>query len=200
VATPSTSGGRAGQGEPARNAALITLPNAITLARLCAVPLAVWLILKGEYALCFWLFIAAGISDAVDGFIAKSFGARSQLGAVLDPIADKTLLVSVYVTLGAVGRLPDWLVILVVFRDLWIVGGVLTLYVLGQIPRIDPLFISKVNTACQIGLAALALLDAGYGVIGTRAITIAAIIVACTTVASGAAYVWRWLRGGGAAT
>jgi len=179
---------------------MITLPNAITLARLCAVPLAVWLILKGEFALCFWLFVAAGVSDAIDGFIAKSFGARSQLGAVLDPIADKTLLVSVYVTLGAVGRLPDWLVILVVFRDLWIVGGVLTLYVMGQMPRIDPLYVSKVNTACQIGLAAMALLDAGYGVIGAQAIGIAAVLVAGTTLASGAAYTWRWLRGGGAAT
>jgi len=186
------------EGHP-RGTALVTIPNAISLARLCSVPLAVWLIVKGEYAVCFWLFIAAGVSDAVDGYIAKSFAARSALGAVLDPMADKLLLVSVYVSLGVAGRLPDWLVIMVVFRDLLIVGGVLTLYVLGQAPQIDPLFVSKVNTAGQIGLAGLALLDAGYGIIGSLTMDIAVAAVAVLTAASGAAYVWRWLRGGGAA-
>lgn len=178
--------------------AMITLPNLITLARLFAVPLAVWLILQREMDLAFWLFVAAGISDAVDGFIAKRFDARSQVGAVLDPVADKALLVSVYVTLGATGFLPSWLVILVVFRDVLIVGGVLTLYVLGQEPAIRPLFVSKANTAMQILLAAAVLLNAAYGVPASGVVAALLWITAATTFASGAAYVARWVRGGGA--
>jgi cardiolipin synthase len=178
--------------------AMITLPNLITLARLFAVPLAVWLILQREMDLAFWLFIAAGVSDAVDGFIAKRFDAKSQVGAVLDPVADKALLVSVYVTLGATGFLPSWLVILVVFRDVLIVGGVLTLYVLGQEPAIRPLFVSKANTATQILLAAAVLLNAAYGVPSSGIVAVLLWIVAATTFASGAAYVARWVKGGGA--
>lgn len=178
--------------------AMITLPNLITLARLFAVPLAVWLIIQGEMALAFWLFVAAGVSDGVDGFIAKRFGAKSQVGAVLDPVADKALLVSVYVSLGATGFLPSWLVILVVFRDMLIVGGVLTLYVLGQEPAIRPLFVSKANTAMQIVLAAAVLLHAGYAVPSVAVVEALLWMVAATTLASGAAYVARWVRGGGA--
>jgi cardiolipin synthase len=178
---------------------MITLPNAITLARLCAVPLAVWLILKQEMVLAFWLFVAAGISDAVDGYIAKRFGLQTEVGAVLDPVADKALLVSVYVTLGLTGKLADWLVILVVFRDVFIVGGVLVLYVLGAPPAIRPLPVSKVNTALQIALAAMVLLHYAYGV--PAAVVVDAFVwgVAASTLASGIAYVARWVRGGGAA-
>jgi cardiolipin synthase len=178
---------------------MITLPNAITLARLCAVPLAVWLILKQEMVLAFWLFVAAGISDAVDGYIAKRFGLQTAVGAVLDPVADKALLVSVYVTLGLTGKLADWLVILVVFRDVFIVGGVLVLYVLGSPPEIRPLPVSKVNTALQIALAAVVLLHYAYGV--PAAVVVDAFVwgVAASTLASGIAYVVRWVRGGGAA-
>jgi cardiolipin synthase len=149
--------------------------------------------------LAFWLFVAAGISDAVDGYIAKRFGLQTEVGAVLDPVADKALLVSVYVTLGLTGKLADWLVILVVFRDVFIVGGVLVLYVLGAPPAIRPLPVSKVNTALQIALAAMVLLHYAYGV--PAAVVVDAFVwgVAASTLASGIAYVARWVRGGGAA-
>ena len=98
----------------------INLANLITLGRLLAVPLVVWLILSGDYTLTFWVFAAASVSDAIDGYVAKHFDQRSDLGALLDPIADKTLIVSLFVTLGLAGDLPTWLVILVVFRDLLI--------------------------------------------------------------------------------
>ena len=101
----------------------LNLPNLITLARLLAVPLAVWLILDERYALAFWVFVGAGISDALDGYIAKRFDSRTRLGALLDPAADKALLAGVYVTLAIAGQLPDWLVFLVVFRDVLIIGG-----------------------------------------------------------------------------
>ena len=146
---------------PSRGDLFVTLPNFITVARLCAVPATVWLILHGRLDQGFCLFVGAGISDAVDGWLARIRNARSALGAILDPLADKTLLVSVYVTLAAIGVLPDWLAILVVFRDLLIIGGFLMLWVLGAPPVIRPLWVSKLNTTLQIGLAALALALAG---------------------------------------
>src|SRR5256885_16703790 len=103
----------------------LRLPNLLPRARLLTAHLTVWLISEGRHTEAFWVFVAAGVSDAIDGFIAKRFNRRTELGALLDPIADKTLLVSVYVTLGIAGHLPAWLVILVVFRDLLIVGGFL---------------------------------------------------------------------------
>ncbi|MBU8543881.1 CDP-alcohol phosphatidyltransferase family protein [Roseomonas sp. ROY-5-3] len=176
---------------------MFTLPNAITFARLCAVPGAIWLMLQHRLDIAFWVFVAAGISDGLDGWLARVRNSRSALGALMDPVADKALLVSVYVTLAVLGVLPDWLAILVVFRDLLIVGGVLALYMLGQPPLIKPLWISKLNTVLQIGLAALALLLAGYG-LGARALLDAAILlVAGTTLASGAAYVVQAARRGG---
>ena len=102
---------------------LSILPNLITLARLLAVPLMIFALLEQSFVFAFWLFLAAGISDALDGLIAKQFGAVTEIGAYLDPIADKALLVSVYVTLGHLGVIDPWLVILIVSRDLMIVGG-----------------------------------------------------------------------------
>jgi cardiolipin synthase len=171
-----------------------TLPNAITLARLCAVPAAVWLILKGQLDLAFWVFVAAGASDGLDGWLARVRNTRSRLGAVLDPIADKALLVSAYITLAVIGVLPDWLAILVVFRDLLIVGGVLLLYVLGEPPQIRPLMISKVNTLAQIVLAAGALLLAGYGWGDAWVLDAMVVVVSATTIASGGAYVAQTAR------
>ncbi len=172
----------------------MTWPNVITLARLCAVPATVWLILQHRLDLAFYLFIGAGISDGVDGWLARVRNARSALGALLDPVADKALLVSVYVTLAGIGVLPDWLAILVVFRDLLIVGGVLVLWVLGQPPAIRPLLVSKLNTAVQIALAALALLLAGFGLEAAALLRAMVWVVAATTFASGAAYVASVLR------
>jgi len=172
----------------------LTLPNLITLGRLCAVPGTIWLILQHRLDLAFGLFVAAGISDGIDGWLARVTNTRSALGALLDPVADKALLASVYVTLAAIGALPDWLAILVVFRDLVIVGGVLVLWVLGQPPAIRPLFVSKLNTTLQIGLAALALLLEGFGLRADGMLNLMIWAVALTTFASGAAYVVAALR------
>lgn len=186
--------GRRDPAAPARSDALVTLPNIITLARLCAVPVTVWLILKGRLDIAFWMFVGAGVSDAVDGWLARVRNARSALGAILDPMADKLLLVCVYVTLAAIGVLPDWLAILVVFRDLVIVGGVLVLWMLGETPKIRPLMVSKLNTALQIVLAGVALLLAGFGLQADALLWAMVWTVAGTTVASGAAYVAAVLR------
>lgn len=173
---------------------LLTLPNMITLARLVAVPWTIWLILQHRLDHAFLLFLAAGISDALDGWLARVRNARSAIGALLDPVADKALLVSVYVTLAAIGVLPDWLAILVVFRDLVIVGGLTLLWMVGNRPPIRPLWISKLNTLLQIALAALALFIHGFEVPMENAVTLLIWLVAATTAASGIAYVAQAAR------
>jgi cardiolipin synthase (CMP-forming) len=187
------------EGGPAGDAGLLTLPNAITFARLCAVPAAIWLIIQHRLDLAFYVFVAAGVSDGIDGWIARRWNLRSRLGAVLDPIADKALLVSVYVALAAIGVLPDWLAILVVFRDLVIVGGYVALHLAGAPQPIQPILLSKVNTAAQIALAALALLLAGFGLSAPALLEAGIWAVAASTAASGFAYVAGALRRGGAA-
>lgn len=173
----------------------MNLPNLISLCRLLSVPLLIWLIVSGYMAWAFWLFMLAGLSDAVDGWIAKRFDLRSTLGVYLDPIADKVMLVSVYLALGFQGYLPSWLVILVVSRDLLIVGGVLLTYALSDArPHVAPLWISKLNTVMQILLAAQVLAMVGHGIPDREATMVMSAIVAVTTLASGAAYLWRWTR------
>lgn len=175
-------------------AMLFTLPNIITFGRVCAVPLAFWALLRHRMDEAFFIFVAAGLSDALDGWLARRRGGNL-LGAVMDPVADKALLVTMYISLAAVDVLPDWLAILVVFRDVLIVGGILLMAVLGHEITIQPLYISKLNTVMQIVLVAAALLESGFG-LGIPALTVVLIwCVASTTLASGAAYVWNAARG-----
>jgi cardiolipin synthase (CMP-forming) len=175
------------------SSALLNVPNMITFGRLCAVPLAFWLIIDRHPAYAFFLFLGAGVSDAVDGWLARRWGGN-QVGALLDPVADKALLVTMYVTLAVVKELPDWLAILVVFRDLVIVGGVMVLSVLGQPVSIQPIYISKVNTTLQIVLVAVTLLLSGFSLHAPLLRQVLIWAVAASTLASGAAYVWVTAR------
>jgi cardiolipin synthase len=168
------------------------LPNLITLARLLAVPLAVWLMVSGRYEAAFWLFISAGISDALDGFLARRLGSRSELGAYLDPLADKCLLVSAYVTLGLQGTIASWLVILVVFRDLLIIGGALLYQTLTHSLQVQPLLISKLNTLLQILLVGVLLARLGLGLDDHGVAEILVYAVAASTLLSGAGYITIW--------
>jgi cardiolipin synthase len=173
---------------------LVNLANIVTFGRLCAVPLAFWMILDHRIAQAFYLFAAAGLSDALDGWLARRYGGNA-IGAMMDPVADKALLVTMYITLAAVNVLPYWLAILVVFRDVIIVGGVVILFVMGNAVAIEPLYISKLNTVLQILLVAVSLLQGGFG-LGLPLLTQVLIwSVALTTLASGAAYVWNAARG-----
>jgi cardiolipin synthase len=176
-----------------QSSALFTLPNVITFARLCAVPLAFWAVLEHRLDRAFLLFVAAGVSDAIDGWLARRLGGNA-IGAVLDPVADKALLVTMYVTLAAVNALPAWVAILVVFRDLVIVGGVIVLGVLGQPVAIRPLYISKLNTVLQIVLVAVILLQGGFGLSLPWLSEVLIWAVGGTTLASGGAYVWVTAR------
>jgi len=170
----------------------LNLPNLITLGRLLSVPLAVWLIIEARYGVAFWIFVGAGISDALDGYIAKRFDRRTRLGALLDPIADKALLVGVYVTLGIAGQLPHWLVILVVLRDVLILGGFALIQATAAPQHLGPLFVSKVNTSVQIALVGFVLARLGLGIDEGTVTPILIAAAALTTVLSGLSYLLRW--------
>ncbi len=172
----------------------MNIPNLITLSRLASVPLIVWLILENDMMIAFWVFFAAALSDAADGIIAKHFGMETVFGAFLDPIADKALLVGVYLTLGHEGLLPTWLVILVVFRDMLIVGGALLFQTVTQSLTMQPLMISKVNTFLQLVLAIGVLWTGAYGIGDGIVLDLMGYIVAVTTLWSGVLYVATWSR------
>ncbi|HSM42776.1 MAG TPA: CDP-alcohol phosphatidyltransferase family protein [Afifellaceae bacterium] len=172
----------------------MTIPNFITVARLLAVPLIVWLMIRDLYLLAAVAFAATGISDAVDGFIARRYGQSSELGGYLDPIADKVLLVSVFVTLGFKGVLPLWLIMLAVSRDLLIVGAVILAWMVNRPLEMRPHWVSKFNTAAQVLLVALALGErAGVGAFA-MAVQIGIFVVAASTVLSAASYLREWNR------
>jgi cardiolipin synthase len=172
----------------------VSLPNLITIARILIVPLAVWLIIGHQYGLALLAFLAAGISDAVDGFIARRYNLQSELGSYLDPIADKALLVSIYVSLAILQVLPNWLAIIVVTRDVLIVGAVLLAQVLGRPLEMKPLQISKINTVAQIFFAGALLLALSSGLKLDAMLIGGAIMVAALTLASGAIYMRDWVR------
>ncbi len=170
----------------------MSLPNLITIGRILLVPLTVWLIVTNQFMLAFITFISAGISDAVDGFIAKRFDMVTELGTYLDPIADKALLVSIYVSLGLQEHLPAWLVILVVSRDVLIVGGVMLAWIVDKPMAMQPHIVSKVNTAGQILLAGAVLAFLAVEMPELAVIQWAIWTVAGLTVWSGAVYLVDW--------
>ena len=172
----------------------VNLPNLITIGRIVLVPFVVWAITSDRALVAFWLFIAAGISDAVDGFLAKWLRAESEFGAYLDPLADKALLMSIYVALAIVGLLPAWVVIGVVSRDIMILAAVVVAGVVGKPLTVRPLWISKLNTAAQIAFAALVLGTKAFHIDTTRFESAAMLIVAALTIGSAAAYLARWLK------
>jgi cardiolipin synthase len=134
-----------------------TIPNLITVGRLLLVPPLMWLIVTDRVLAGFWVFVAAGVSDALDGFIAKTFKQKTDLGSILDPLADKALLDGVYIALALSGHLPIWLALLVVSRDVLIVAGVILIRRRDPVYRVRPLKVGKLNTFAQILLAATAL-------------------------------------------
>ncbi|RWD60688.1 MAG: CDP-alcohol phosphatidyltransferase family protein [Mesorhizobium sp.] len=172
----------------------MTIPNMITIMRLLLVPAVVLAMLQSRWDWAFAGFLVAGISDGIDGFIARRYRLFSQLGAYLDPIADKLLLVSVFVVMGFAGELPLWLVVTMVSRDGLIVCAVLLSSVMAHPVEVKPLFVSKVNTAVQIALAALVLGELAFSVHLDPLRPALILLSGVLTVASAAAYLVAWLR------
>ena len=172
----------------------MSIPNLITLGRILLVPIVVWAIASGTMWIAFVLFLVAGVSDAVDGFLAKRFNMTTELGAYLDPIADKALIVSIYITLGVNGAIPRWLVILVVSRDIMIIGAFMLSWLLGSPLKVKPLLVSKLNTVAQIVFACVVLGSLGFDIDADRLRVILMGLVAALTLLSVAAYVAEWVR------
>ena len=168
------------------------LPNLITVSRIALAPVLILLLKDQEYAAALVVFIVAGISDGLDGFIAKRFNFTSRLGSILDPLADKILLLSAYVTLTFLEQIPFWLMLTVAFRDLLIVGGCLVYTSMIEPVQMRPSHLSKFNTFMQIALIVAILVQQTFAL--DYPVTIEALVytVLATTVASGAHYIWIW--------
>jgi len=172
----------------------LSIPNLITLGRILLVPIVIWAITAGEMRIGFVLFVAAGISDAVDGFLAKRFSMSTELGAYLDPLADKTMIVSIYIALGIMEFVPRWLVILVVSRDIMIVGAVILSWLVDKPVALKPLLVSKFNTVVQIALIGVVLGSLGFNLSLELAQAALMALVAVLTLLSILFYVAEWIR------
>jgi len=170
------------------------IPNLISILRICITAPVVWGLLHEWYGVTLVLFAIAGLSDGLDGFLAKHYGWQSRLGGYLDPLADKVLLVSCFFALGWLGHIPYWLIAVVVFRDLLIVAGATAYHF--QVSRLDaePSLISKLNTFMQIMLVLLVVLDRGVMPLPPEWLEWLIWATFTTTVISGVGYVWVWSR------
>ncbi len=175
---------------------LSSLPNALSILRIILTVPVVMTLLNQYYSWAIILFFIAGVTDALDGWIAKRFACQSRLGSILDPMADKLLLVGSFVSLFAIDLLPLWLLMLIFFRDVMIVAGTVG-YFLGTSTSRDELLspsnLSKFNTALQIILVLFLVVTQIYPV-APEWQQILFIVVATSTVLSGADYMWIWTK------
>lgn len=169
---------------------MIYIPNLLTLARIGLVPWLVVLLQNHQYSWSLAVFVIAGVSDGLDGFIAKRFNATTYLGSILDPIADKTLLVTSYIMLSVLEIIPFWLMVVVVFRDIVIIGGNLLMVLFFSTMEMKPLAISKLNTVVQIFYIVLVLASLSFGWEYVGFVAGVGVFVAITSVSSGLAYVY----------
>ena len=168
------------------------LPNLLSLARLALAPAGVFFVLEHQFQTAFWVLVVAGVSDAVDGIAARLLRARTRLGELLDPVADKALLIGMVVALGVVDALPTWLVALVVARDLIILAGAGYLALRGvSVQAMVPNLIGKISTVMQIALVGIVLAKLGFGWPLMTPVTILLWAAAAAAVLSGLGYIWR---------
>jgi len=181
----------------------VNLPNSITLTRIASVPLLIWALsprfpwhgAHGEQELiASAIFITASVTDGLDGFLARRRGQITTLGMLLDPLADKALLVSIYVALGIWGAVPRWIVILVVSRDVMIVTAVIVSWLFDKPIPMKPLMVSKLNTVAQVAFAALVLAALGFGFNSTPYDLILMGLVTVFTLVSVSLYLVEWVR------
>jgi len=170
------------------------IPNLITIARALLVVPTAWALVEHQYALALMLFLVAGISDGLDGLLAKQFDWHSRLGGILDPLADKALLIACYAALSWTGLLPVWLFVLVVLRDVVIVAGAVTYHF--RIARLDaePTLVSKLNTLMQIVLVLAVIVQQASGWGQREWLDPLIYLVTATTLWSGIDYVITWSR------
>lgn len=170
------------------------LPNAISLLRIALVAPVVWLMLEGRFEQAIVLFFVAGFSDGLDGWLAKRFDWHTRLGGILDPVADKLLVASAFITLVYTGHVPLWLAAMVVLRDVIIVGGATAYnFLVGPVEG-EPTRVSKLNTALELLYVLLVLSRAAFEWPPATTVTVLGAGVLVTVVVSGIDYVWSWTR------
>ena len=170
------------------------LPNLISMVRVLLVVPVVWSLLNDRYNVAIWLFLIAGASDGLDGFLAKRYGWSSRLGGILDALADKFLLVSTFVCLWWLGLFPWWLVMAVLARDLIIVVGATIYNFRIETVQPEPSLASKLNTFLQIALAAVGVVQLGFGGVPPWVLQTLIWSVMLTILLSGIGYVREWGR------
>lgn len=168
------------------------IPNIISLLRILLVVPVVWLLLRQEYSLALMLFFIAGISDGIDGYLAKRNNWQSRLGSILDPLADKLLLISTYMSLAWLGHIPMWLVLFVLLRDLIIISGAVAYHIKFGEYEMTPTVVSKINTFFQITLVLVVMFSEGLYALPDKFLVYLSYAVLATTLLSGADYVWVW--------
>ena len=172
----------------------LNIPNSLTLLRLVLVPVVVWLLTIGAYPAAFWVFVAAAVSDALDGFFARVLNQRTTLGAALDPIADKLMLLSSLAVLVWLGRMPGWLLAVVLLRDAVIIGGALVYRQRFGHLEITPTWLGKFHTLLKFVVVLLVLADAAQFLLLSAWLTGLFGLLALTALCSAAQYIWLWAQ------
>lgn len=168
------------------------IPNGISILRIILVVPVGLLLVEKKFDWALYLFVFAALSDGLDGYLAKHFGWTSRLGSLLDPVADKLLLVTCYVLTGWLGLIPVWLVWLVILRDVVIVVGATAYHYLFGPFMGEPTLISKINTVAQIVLVVLVIFDQGILQTPEGLIEALVYLVVITTASSGLSYILIW--------
>lgn len=170
------------------------LPNGICIVRILLVGPIVLVLLRHEFGLALFLIGVAGVSDALDGYLAKRFDWRTRLGGLLDPAADKLLLMSVFITLTVTGYVPAGVTGIAVGRDVLIIGGAVAYQMLIGALEGEPTSISKLNTACQLGFVVFTITNAAFSWPPPISLTVLGAAVVFTSLVSGLDYVLGWSR------
>jgi cardiolipin synthase len=175
---------------------MFNVPNILTLLRILAVPLFLSLLVEGEHDAALTIFLLAGITDAVDGMIARMWNLRTELGAHMDPLADKLLVVSSFIALGIMGAVPRPLMIVVIMRDVIILGGfLLTAAVVGKSMEMQPSLAGKLTTFTQLLSVTLVLIDlAQWWDVPTLFLNGVFVATGCASFWSGSGYVVRGMK------
>jgi len=168
------------------------IPNIITAARMLLVAPLLMSMLAGNYTMAFYLFMAAGFSDGLDGYLARQFHWKTRMGAILDPLADKLLIMSSFLALAWLGHFPLLLVAVVVGRDAIIVSGATAAYYILKNAEFEPTRISKWNTCFQIALIFFTLFQLGFHPLPPGLIFVLMLTVLVTSTYSLVNYVWVW--------
>lgn len=172
--------------------AIFTLPNLLTASRLVLAPIVVWRLLVGDVQGAFWFFFAAALTDLLDGNIARLFNQRSVLGAWLDPIADKVMLLSTLFALVWAGILPLWFALIVAVRDLVVLSGAAAYRTLTGGLQVAPTILGKAAIFFEFALVSLALADAALDWALDTELALLLPVATLLVGASGVQYVWLW--------